>query len=300
MKKIIALLLTVMLAFSAAAIAEENPVYRLGDAAADFEMNVLGETNITMSEIINKSGALLVVFIETIDERIKEELSLLQMACEELAADPLVSVLFTGGQTQEELSVLKKELSLNLLLMGSDDNRLFERFEWTDQALPLYVLIDRYGVICCLDNNFSADESAPVSLLTQYLKSDYSESLLTDEMPKANEIQKAPVIDARNGRIAQFPIGPEKTPDSNAVGKTYAVRYRDENGNPVTGVMTQMCSDRVCMVFFSDGDGLVSYTGDEYAYEVHVLMPPDGFQAVIEAFVFPSEGGEIEIVMKAK
>ena len=57
----------------------------------------------------------------------------------------------------------------------------------------------------------------------------------------------------------------------------YKVRYIDESGAPVAGVMTQFCDDTTCAVAVSDAEGVSLYEAENaYAYEVHVLKVPEG------------------------
>ncbi|MDO4547581.1 MAG: TlpA disulfide reductase family protein [Clostridia bacterium] len=78
---------------------------------------------------------------------------------------------------------------------------------------------------------------------------------------------------------------------------TYVVRYIDEEGNPVTGVMTQVCDEGTCAVVVSDENGLASHTAAPYPYEIHVLMVPEGFAPVEEIFTMDEAGGEITVTL---
>ena len=79
----------------------------------------------------------------------------------------------------------------------------------------------------------------------------------------------------------------------------YKVRYIDESGAPVAGVMTQFCDDTTCAVAVSDTEGVSLYEAENaYAYEVHVLKVPEGYERVTDSFVMEANGGEIEVTLK--
>ena len=79
----------------------------------------------------------------------------------------------------------------------------------------------------------------------------------------------------------------------------YKVRYIDESGAPVAGVMTQFCDDTTCAVAVSDAEGVSLYEAENaYAYEVHVLKVPEGYERVTDNFVMEANGGEIEVTLK--
>ena len=84
-----------------------------------------------------------------------------------------------------------------------------------------------------------------------------------------------------------------------ALQRTYVVLFTDENGAPVAGVMAQICNDSLCMVFSSDAEGRVEFANAAYPYEVHVLMAPQGYEAVAETYVLPAAGGELTIILPA-
>ena len=74
----------------------------------------------------------------------------------------------------------------------------------------------------------------------------------------------------------------------------YVVRYVDQDGNPVAGVMCQVCDDKTCSLFPSDENGECRFTLDPYAWEIHTLRVPEGYEGDTETVTYASpEGGEI-------
>ena len=79
---------------------------------------------------------------------------------------------------------------------------------------------------------------------------------------------------------------------------TYVLKCVDQDGNPVPGVMLQICDDSTCMVYTSDENGLYTFTGAAYAWEIHILRAPTGYTAdTAEAVVAPAAGGEITLTL---
>lgn len=76
---------------------------------------------------------------------------------------------------------------------------------------------------------------------------------------------------------------------------SYEVWYADQNGDPVEGVVLQVCNDAMCMVYTSDANGLCSFTLEPFAYELHTLVVPEGYAAEPVAVTAPRNGGSITI-----
>lgn len=94
----------------------------------------------------------------------------------------------------------------------------------------------------------------------------------------------APSTDALPGEAVQ----PEST------ASTYIIKCVDQDGNPVAGAMMQVCDAETCQVYTTDENGEYAFTTAPYAWEVHVLMAPDGYTAdSTEVVTAPAEGGEM-------
>ena len=82
---------------------------------------------------------------------------------------------------------------------------------------------------------------------------------------------------------------------------TYTVTYVDQNGDPVPGVMCQVCDESTCQVFTSDANGVCRFTLPAKAYEIHTLMVPAGYEGdtttITEA---PVNGGELTFTLTKK
>ena len=78
----------------------------------------------------------------------------------------------------------------------------------------------------------------------------------------------------------------------------YIFKCVDQEGNPVSGVMLQVCDETTCQVLVSDANGVCQYVAAPYAWEVHVLMATSGYSAGDQETVHtPVEGGELTFTL---
>lgn len=81
----------------------------------------------------------------------------------------------------------------------------------------------------------------------------------------------------------------------------YTVLCVDQRGNPVEGVLLQVCNDEVCQVFITDGAGKAIFEAEAYPWEIHILQAPEQYVADPSQVVLaPVEGGEITIALTDK
>ena len=80
---------------------------------------------------------------------------------------------------------------------------------------------------------------------------------------------------------------------------TYTLRFVDADGAPVAGVMVNICSDTFCFAPTVTGtDGVATFTGAPYAYEVHVLHAPTGYQwDDTQTITLPAAGSEVVLTL---
>ena len=75
---------------------------------------------------------------------------------------------------------------------------------------------------------------------------------------------------------------------------SYVLKFTDSDGNPIAGVLAQVCDDSTCMVYTSDEIGECRFVLAPYEYEMHILKLPDGYSFEGEADItLPREGGEM-------
>ena len=82
---------------------------------------------------------------------------------------------------------------------------------------------------------------------------------------------------------------------------TYTVTYLDQNGDPVPGVMCQVCDESTCQVFVSDAGGVCQFTLPAKAYEIHTLKVPEGYEGDTDTVTnAPAQGGELTFTLTKK
>ena len=87
---------------------------------------------------------------------------------------------------------------------------------------------------------------------------------------------------------------PTAAPVARLTEATYVIKYVDQNGTPVPGVMCQVCDETTCQVFVSDANGICEFTLAPYAWEIHTLMAPAGYTGDTQTITLaPVEGGEL-------
>ena len=86
--------------------------------------------------------------------------------------------------------------------------------------------------------------------------------------------------------------------DSESTEQTYAVRFIDQNGDPVPGCAVNFCTDVFCMPVIADETGVARFTGAPYAYHLQVLKVPAGYSFdTAQEFWTEEKGGEITITV---
>ncbi len=85
-----------------------------------------------------------------------------------------------------------------------------------------------------------------------------------------------------------------------AAADAYRVVVTDESGGGVQGVMVQFCSDQMCLMGETDGDGIAVFEGQaEGAYTVHVYSVPEGYAEDATEYEAPATYGDVNITLKA-
>lgn len=81
----------------------------------------------------------------------------------------------------------------------------------------------------------------------------------------------------------------------------YTVTYVDQNGDPVPGVLCQVCDETMCQVFTSDAKGVCRFTLPAKNYEIHTLMVPAGYEGDTTTITNASvRGGDLTFTLTKK
>ena len=79
---------------------------------------------------------------------------------------------------------------------------------------------------------------------------------------------------------------------------TYTVTVVDEEGNPISGAMVQICLD-ACIPAVTNESGVAEWTVEEADYKVSFLTTPEGYAADTENYYFEAGSTELTLTLKA-
>lgn len=87
----------------------------------------------------------------------------------------------------------------------------------------------------------------------------------------------------------------EATTDDSKV--TYTVTVVDEQGNPVSGVMVQMCLD-ACIPAITNAEGVATWSLEEADYQVSFVNIPEGYAQDANKYSFESGSYELTLTLQ--
>ena len=57
----------------------------------------------------------------------------------------------------------------------------------------------------------------------------------------------------------------------------YVLIFTDQNGDPVPGLIANVCDDSTCTPMTTDAEGKIAFTKAPFAYHIQVLRVPEGY-----------------------
>ena len=79
---------------------------------------------------------------------------------------------------------------------------------------------------------------------------------------------------------------------------SYKLTFADEEGNPVEGVIANVCDDNSCQPMTSDENGVVEFQAVPFAYHIQVISVPEGYEFDTSAEYYTEEaGGEMSFTL---
>ncbi len=71
----------------------------------------------------------------------------------------------------------------------------------------------------------------------------------------------------------------DKTPDPGLLPReaSYTLIFTDQNGDPVPGLIANVCDDSTCTPMTTDAEGKIVFTKAPFAYHIQVLKVPEGY-----------------------
>ena len=91
----------------------------------------------------------------------------------------------------------------------------------------------------------------------------------------------------------------EPTETEPANEPTYTITVVDEEGNPVSGVMVQLCLE-ACVPALTNADGVAEFFLEEADYKVSFVMIPEGYEPATEQTDFYFADGENTMTLTLK
>jgi peroxiredoxin len=79
---------------------------------------------------------------------------------------------------------------------------------------------------------------------------------------------------------------------------TYTLKFADQNGEPVPGVIANICDESSCSPMVSDAQGIVTFTRAGYVYDIHIIKVPKGYAFdTAQGFKADVKGGEMSFTV---
>ena len=84
--------------------------------------------------------------------------------------------------------------------------------------------------------------------------------------------------------------GNDAIPEGSAM---YTLVFADQNGDPVPGVIANVCDDDSCLPMTSDDNGVIGFVFPALAYHIQVIKAPDGYAFDTEAEYYTEANGGV-------
>ena len=261
MKRFFSLVLCLMLLAALAVPAfAAGSGYEEGDIIPDFTVTTYDGRELSLYQVLEEKDMVLINIWATWCPPCQMEFPFMEEAYQLYKDDvEIIALSCEPSDTDKVLQDFAKEMGMSFPV-GRETVGLTAGFEVS--AIPMSVVVDSEGII-------RYKEVGAMFSLEQF--SELFESYITDDESEESAGDEA----------------------------DYLISFVDEKGKAVEGVMLQVCDESLCQVFVSDSDGNCAFTLPPYAYELHLLMLPEGYEYEGEEVLSaPEKGGELEITLK--
>ena len=108
----------------------------------------------------------------------------------------------------------------------------------------------------------------------------------------------ANLYDEATGYLATWAYADDERAVAPIGMSNYTLVYVDQKGDPVEGVIANICDDSACTPMFSDADGAIFFQYPSFAYHIQVLRVPEGYvYDLTEESYLAEEGGTYTFVI---
>ena len=142
-------------------------------------------------------------------------------------------------------------------------------------AFIFTVLLSMIALSAC--GGSPAQDSTSKTADTTEIVSATSTSASTQERTETEKTTSAGKAETELTDTSEEENSAEEKPDK------YIFRCTDENGDPVSGVMIQVCTDEACIIIKSDDSGNAVYEEMPFEYDIHIFRYPEMYELTSEA-----------------
>ena len=115
--------------------------------------------------------------------------------------------------------------------------------------------------------------------------------------------------DGRGGYLATWAYADDSEPVATEEAATpvppaplgmsnYSLRYVDQNGDPVEGLIANICDDSACTPMFTDAGGEIFFQYPSFMYHIQVIRVPEGYEYdLTEESYLDTDGGSYTFVV---
>lgn len=225
----------------------------VGTLAPDFTVTTSDGESITLSESLKKYKAVVINFWYMQCGWCQYEFPFLEEYYQSVQDDVLVLAL-NPYDTNDAIRVYKSALKLSFPMASDADVMEY----YNVGSFPTTVVIDSDGICQAYESGAKSSKEDFETMVSPYLG--------TPEKASATSL-----------------------PDEGV----YTIKFKDQNGSPVTGITAQLCDEASCNLLVPDNSGIIKYTGKIHDYELHLLGIPDGYSFDSDS-VIPLSDGAIE------
>ena len=140
-------------------------------------------------------------------------------------------------------------------------------------------------------------DNTPVTAITFFASEENVNTFLTEMLDDNNEPMALSWSYADGTKPSTDALA-EASADVSSPYASYTLTFVDEEGNPVEGVIANVCDDTSCQPMTSDENGVVEFQATPFAYHIQIISVPEGYEFDTSAEYYTEEaGGEMSFTL---